>query len=67
MMTSLDMLRGAEAEFRDSVRDDFGRSIVEDVFQPVAAELRVLEELDGEIRRVIHEIDARAEEARLII
>jgi hypothetical protein len=67
MMMSLDALRMAEAVFRNTVQDDFGRSILEKVFSPIVLELCALEQLDEETQSILCEIDRRAEEARLIV
>ena len=66
-MLSLEGIYNAEESFRDSVRDDFGRSILEDVFSPIIHELCALEQLQEKIRMETNEINRRMEEARAII
>ena len=62
-MQSLEIIRRAEAEFGECVRDDFGRSILDAVFSPIIMELCALEQLNEDIRAEINEIDKRTMEA----
>jgi len=66
-MLSLEVIRRAEAEFGECVRDDFGRSILNDIFSPIIMELCALERLNEDIQMEISEIDKRAAEARALI
>jgi hypothetical protein len=63
MMHSLELIRNARAAFGETALDDFGRSILEEVFSPIIMELCALEQLDEDIGREISDIDKRTEEA----
>lgn len=66
MMISLETLFRARAVFSDAVLDDFGRSLLEDVFDPIADELRALELFDEEAQQILDRVNKRVAEAARI-
>ena len=66
-MQSLEIIRRAEAEFEECVRDNFGRSILDAVFSPIIMELCALEQLNEDISMEINQIDKRTMEALSLI
>jgi hypothetical protein len=62
-MTSVELLAGHLLQFSENVHDSFGQSIMDDVLDPIAAELQALVCLDEWIQEAFAEIAARAAEA----
>ncbi len=60
-LTSLRMER-----FADTVRDQFGQSIITDVFEPMLRDISRLQQLEEQFKTRIIEIDQLTEELRAI-
>lgn len=56
----------AQIQFADNVRDQFGLSLVTEVYEPYRGEVAALEQMDSEMEQTLSEIDRLIDEARLI-
>jgi hypothetical protein len=52
--------------FSDLVRDEFGQSILTDVFEPILQDISCLQELDEYYQKRVMEIDQLTDELRSI-
>lgn len=52
--------------FNDSVKDEFGRSILSDVFEPILQDISCLQDLDEYFQKRTMEIDQLTDELRSI-
>jgi hypothetical protein len=66
-MTSSEIFGVQQAAFADTVHDAFGQSILNQIFEPLGAELAGLSGLDEVIQAGFAEINARAQEAASIL
>jgi hypothetical protein len=53
-------------QFSDSVRDEFGQSIITDVFEPMLQDITCLQQLDELFQGRVAEMDQLSEELRSI-
>ena len=56
----------AEADFKENVQDQFGLSIITEVYDPYISELIASEQMEEQLERTINEIDQILENARSI-
>jgi len=61
------MLANAMNQFSQSVRDEFGASIINEVFEPMITESESLIRMSEEAKRSIYMVDSLLTEARSII
>lgn len=62
-----DNLAYRQERFMDCVRDDFSRSIVSDVFEPMLSQLRVLISMEELMVKELQQIDLMIEELSTIV
>ena len=59
-------IAAAQAQFADNVRDQFGLSILTEVYEPYRTEVAALEQMADEMDQTLGEIDRLLDEARSI-
>lgn len=52
--------------FSDTVRDQFGQSMISDVFEPIQQEINGLQQLDDHLQNTFREVDSLFAELRSI-
>lgn len=60
-------LRRSKEDFADNVQDDFGESILQDMFEPLEREVSHLQQTDREADQEIRSIKMLLQELRAIV
>lgn len=62
----ISLTRKSYSLFKDTVRDSFGYSIINDVYEPIMNEIKSLQRLDDHFRQKANEINRLLEQTKSI-